>query len=283
MLVLAKIFARACGAGRDKIVASICSASAEKKKSDRKRKKTMSRFKNALQEYLQKRTWSLPEYQTTQMYVSVDNVPVWKSRVVFGSGPGLFLEEESGPVPGKKVYAEQEAAGRALVRLLSQHSLNFPRACSDNQAPPCMVVAAPSACAYSDNQAPPCMVDTVPSASANTSIDKTTDMDKIVYVDADQISFVNAEICRAHPTVEFRFYFAHGANLPHVSAVLDKAPGNTVAFEASAPSKHSVNTMILKDMARDKSNARSLIVARAFLDNVGFASTKKQLNDWLAH
>ena len=264
MLVLAKIFARACGAGRDKIVASICSASAEKKKSDRKRKKTMSRFKNALQEYLQKRTWSLPEYQTTQMYVSVDNVPVWKSRVVFGSGPGLFLEEESGPVPGKKVYAEQEAAGRALVRLLSQHSLNFPRACSDNQAPPCMV-------------------DTVPSASANTSIDKTTDMDKIVYVDADQISFVNAEICRAHPTVEFRFYFAHGANLPHVSAVLDKAPGNTVAFEASAPSKHSVNTMILKDMARDKSNARSLIVARAFLDNVGFASTKKQLNDWLAH
>lgn len=74
-------------------------------------------------------------------------------------------------------------------------------------------------------------------------------------------------------------------------AACGDAAANAIAFEASAPIKDLVGTMILIDVARDESHAPSLIVTRnkllcnasVLLNNVDFASAKDKVNEWLTN
>ena len=65
-------------------------------------------YKNKLQEYYQKKSLPLPQYDSKQIDI-VDNVPIWNCTIILKDG-----KEFQGEYKGKKKYAEQMVAKQVL-------------------------------------------------------------------------------------------------------------------------------------------------------------------------
>lgn len=172
----------------------------------------------------------------------------WTSTVTVEGLPCMH-----GTGGGKKVAAEQDAARQA-----------------------CLLLDRIDAAAGQSGEAP----------SGAAPVDST--LAATVFVDGDQISFVDDALVAAHPDVQFTFYCAHGAHLPHVRRAC--ARPNARQLHAPSPLPNMADVMICIDVARRPPGAPpALIVSRdkmlfnltELVDNVAYVSTREQLAEWL--
>jgi len=159
------------------------------------------------------------------------------------------LPEESGVATGKKVNAEQEAARKLCMLVDRIESSNYP--------------------------------------PITTKDDSTYAYERVVFVDADHISFIDSDMVATFQQVEFRFYFAFGANLPYLQRVCDFP--NVSQFQAPCPASDIADVMICIDVAQTSRDTHCTVVSKdkmlyslsLLLENVAYLSTKEQLKDVL--
>ena len=107
----------------------------------------------------------------------------------------------------------------------------------------------------------------------------------VVFVDADHISFVDSELVSSFDNVDFRFYYAFGANLPYLQRLSGFT--NVSRFQAPCPVSDIADVMICIDIAQTPREKRCIVVSKdkmlynlsLLLDNVVYLSTKEQLVD----
>jgi len=214
--------------------------------------------KNQLQEYCQEHGYPLPRYETKRDPThSADHTPCWTSTVSIGG----VLSETVANWSGKKVSAEKEVARVALER--------FTR----------------GAATYSSSNAQPLNIGGERPAHAPSQVAKSPPgtMLALVMVDADQIAFVDARVCGNLPSVMFRMYHAHGANLPHIKAC--ETLSNVTVLAAPHHVADMADTMMTIDAARTLPNQPVVIVSRdkalynvaLLLENVQYVSTLHDL------
>lgn len=201
-------------------------------------------WKNKLQEFCQKHAFPLPVYNTQLMKEgSITNNNIPEWC---SSVKVQSLAEETGVASGKKIFAEQEAA-RKLCLLLDRIE-------SPNSSSKQVTCRRP----------------------ANKN-DKT-----VIFVDADHISFIDTDMVTSCEEVEFRFYFAFGANLPHLQRLRDLP--NVSQFQAPCPVSDIADVMICIDVAQTSRDTHCIVLSKdkmlynlsLLLSNVTYLSTREQ-------
>ena len=231
--------------------------------------------KNALQEFCQQHGLPLPVYSTQRSGDAFDDhAPRWDCTVTVA---GMLQESVTG-VPGKKVDAQQMAARQALQTFLHKNHVAGPSRHDQSVSTgvPDSLLSATFA------RRPP---HTAASATVRDAMPRPDSMTVriLVMVDADQIAFVDAHVCANLPSVTFRMYHAHGANLPHIRACEQLA--NVTVLGAPQPVSDMADTMITIDAARTSPHQPVIIVSRdkalynvaLLLDNVEYVSTLRDL------
>lgn len=213
-------------------------------------------YKNQLQEILQKLGLPLPIYQHKRS--GKPNEPIWCVHVEFQTAPSV-VQHVTVSKKGKKINAEQKAAKRAMCffkRAIEQEI--------EDAKPPMEQLLA---------------------EKQEVAVDKQQ-FQRIVYVDADHISFVDATFCAFKNTL-FCFYHAYGANLPYVNKTCQECPQNTMVREARFAVADIADTMILIDAATTckksviVSKDKLLYNAALLLEHVDYVANKNDLWNWL--
>lgn len=230
--------------------------------------------KNTLQEFCQQHGLPLPVYSTQRSGDAFDDhAPRWDCTVAVAG----LLQESVTAVPGKKVHAQQMAARQALQTLVhknhvagaSRHDHSVSTGVPDSLLSGTLSQQSPRVASFVSAIAMP-RPDPICARI-------------LVMVDADQIAFVDAHVCANLPSVTFRMYHAHGANLPHIRACEQLA--NVTVLGAPQPVSDMADTMITIDAARTPPRQPVIIVSRdkalynvaLLLDNVEYVSTLQDL------